>query len=137
LISIFSASLIERRQQAAMWIGSLCAAMFGGCATPAVELKVPTMSVPEAWNASTRVDFGSVDARITRPGTNAGLPYPVISAPDIRLAYIKPWRDEQGNRHFGSWVAIQVEAPRWVSPDGTLEGITPRSRPGAPAAIDR
>jgi len=105
--------------------------VLGGCATPAVEVKVPTMSVPQAWNAATRADFGVVEARIEPAQGNAGLPYPVISAPDVRLAYIKPWRDELGNRHFGSWVAIQVDPPRWVSPSGTLEGMGSRRAPGA------
>jgi hypothetical protein len=114
-------------------IALLWAAALAGCATPAVEVKVPTMSVPEAWNATTRADFGLVEARVNPPQGNAGLPYPVISAPDIRLAYIKPWKDEQGNRHFGSWVAIQVNPPRWVSPGGALEGIGPRGAAPVPS----
>jgi hypothetical protein len=113
----------------------LCLSFLAGCATPAVEVKVPTMSVPEAWNAGTRADVGTMEARMEPPGAatpgNAGLPYPVVSAPDIRMAYIKPWRDELGNRHFGSWVAIQVNPPRWVSPDGTLERIAPGAAPAA------
>lgn len=115
------------------WASLVCGSVLSGCATPAIKVEVPTMTVPEAWNASSRADFGNAAARITRGQGNRGLPYPVVSAPDIRMAYIKPWKDEFGNRHFGSWVAIQVDPPRWVLPDGTLDSIDSRGAASPPA----
>jgi len=106
---------------AAVAAGCILAFLQGGCASPAVDVKVPTMTVPQAWNAAAEADFGDVKAELKPAGAPSAMPSPVISAPDIRMAYITPWRDELGNRHFGSWVAIQVQAPRWVSPDGRLE----------------
>ncbi len=111
-----------------------------GCATPAVQVKVPTMSVQDAWNAGLRADYSGIEARLASSAQPSQIPIPVVSAPDIRMVYVKPWKDELGARHFGSWVALQVAAPRWVLPDGRLDAIEsvalPRfaARPASQAA---
>ena len=102
------------------------------CAAPGDHVKVPTMSVEAAWNAGREADVGMTTSRIVTPSMKPALPYPIVSAPAIRLAYVKPWTDEAGNRHYGNWVAIQVDHPKWVLPDGTLEPMDntlPQSRP--------
>ncbi len=95
------------------------------CATPAVQIKVPVMTVADAWRgaagAPQAAEEGTVDARVSRSTDASPAPVPVLSAPDIRMAYIKPWTDAEGNRHFGTWVALQVRPARWVLPDGSLE----------------
>ena len=124
---------------AGLWLFCLAA-----CATPAVQVKVPVMTVSEAWTGAARAslpaDEGPVDARLSSAADPSPAPVPVLSAPDIRMAYIKPWTDAEGNRHFGTWVALQVRAARWVLPDGSIESFdagagaaAPFSRPEAPS----
>ncbi len=108
--------------------------MIAGCATPGDQVKVPTMSVEDAWNQRQQADFGITTSRIVTPSMKPALPYPVVSAPDIRLAFIKSWIDLTGNRHYGNWVAIQVDNPKWVLPDGSLELI---NAPVAPATLPK
>ena len=119
------------------FIGILATAMLAaGCAAPGDQVRVPTMSVEAAWHAGQQADFGITTSRMVTPSMKPALPYPIVSAPDIRLAYIKPWTDEAGNRHFGNWVAIPVDNPTGVLPDGTrepMDNTQPQSRP-APRA---
>ena len=108
------------------------ATVLTGCVAPGDQVKVPTMSVEDAWNGAQNADFGISTSRVVSPSLKPALPYPIVSAPDIRLAYIKPWTDAAGNRHYGNWVALQVDNPKWVLPDGTLESMDntlPQPRP--------
>jgi len=105
----------------------------GACTAPGPQVKVPTMSVEQAWTTREPAEFGIATARVVTPSMKAARPYPIVSAPDIRLAYIKPWTDEAGNRHYGNWVAIQVDNPKWVLPDGSLEPIDTTQSQSRPA----
>jgi hypothetical protein len=105
----------------------------GACATPATQVKVKTMSVDEAWNAVATHDYSLGAGRVVKPAMKSALPYPVVSAPDIRLAYVKRWKDADGNYHYGNWVAIQMDPPRWVLPDGTIDPINGAGAPPPPA----
>ena len=108
--------------------------VLAGCATPATQVKAPTMTVDQAWRARATQDFAvGPGTRIMKPAVTAIAPFPIISAPNIRLAYIKPWKDESGSYHFGHWVAIQVGTPKWLLPDGTVDPIDGRGAQSAPA----
>ena len=41
------------------------------------------------------------------------------------LGHLKARTDASGNRHFGTWVAMQVRLPRWVLPDGSIDPREP------------
>jgi len=119
-----------------------CAAL-ASCATPAVDVKVPTSSMDDAYRAS--IGAGAAGAAVPARGTarivettiRPDRPAPIVAAPDIRLAFFYQWVDAEGNLHYPSWVAIPVETFRWVVPalaptDGTLPLDGSRSQP-APA----
>lgn len=115
---------------------AVLAVTVAACSTPAIETKVAKVSVEQAWSGPARDRLGGAQARVVKPVPAAAAPYPLISAPDIRLAYVKPWTDAAGNRHYGNWVAVPVDNPKWVLPDGSLEPMDntlPQSRP-APRA---
>lgn len=126
---------------------SLAAAMIwavGACATPASAVKVPTMPMQEALDRarergapSTAADpppAGSVVAGAGGVATEP--PRPIITMPDVRLAYLYEWVDGEGNRHFGGWVAIAVTPPRWILSDG--DSVTIEARPNqAPTAHEK
>ncbi len=114
-------------------LGALLVVMVGGCATPATQVKVKTMSVEEAWNGSAEHDFSVVKSREVKPSLTSTPPVPIISAPDVRLAYIVPWKDEAGNYHYGGWVAVQVNSPKWLLPDGSVDPIDGRGAKSSPA----
>jgi Type IV conjugative transfer system lipoprotein (TraV) len=97
-------------------------ALLTGCATPASRVKVTTLSVQEAWNQRANQDYG-IAAREVKPAHPAGSVFPVVSAPDIRMAYMRPWKDDAGNYHYGGWIALYVDPPKWVLPDGSLDPI--------------
>lgn len=112
---------------------ALAAVLLAGCATPAVDVKVPTATMDQAYQASV-TGLGSGQAGALLPGTGAGArivettirpdrPSPIVAAPDIRLAFFYQWIDADGNLHYPSWVAIPVESFRWVVPD--LGGTAP------------
>ncbi|HEX7157362.1 MAG TPA: hypothetical protein VF229_09130, partial [Burkholderiaceae bacterium] len=48
-----------------------------------------------------------------------GAPRPLLTAPDVRMAYLYEWVDAEGNRHFGGWVAIPLRGFDWVMSDGS------------------
>lgn len=130
---------------------ALLVALLGACATPALQVKVPTMTVADAWRAvghqgavtevlGDATPGGASAERLDRPalarwrsasgatlapveGSDGGPPIPVVTAPDVRMAWVRPWQDAQGNRHFGHWIAMPVQGPRWVLPDGSYELI--------------
>ncbi len=99
-------------------------AVAAGCATPGDQVRVSTMSVEDAWNGKPTTEFTPSVSKVINPGIKTTPPYPIITSPDIRLAYMKPWTDSDGSRHFGNWIAIQIDNPKWVLPDGSLESTT-------------
>ena len=110
-------------------LSAFVAVVVSACATPAVQVKVPTMTVAEAWNAAARPALPpsgqGLDARWRADADKTQAPVPVLSAPDVRMAYLKARTDASGNRHFGTWVAMQVRLPRWVLPDGSIDPREP------------
>ena len=98
------------------------ATLVTGCATPASHVKVPTMTVQEAWNTRSQQDY-AVSSREVKPAQPVGTVFPVVTAPDIRMAYKRPWKDADGNYHYGGWIALYVDQPKWVLPDGSLDPI--------------
>lgn len=117
------------RRQAPLCV-AVCIALttLAGCATPAVDVKVPTSTMDEAYRASVGAGVGAASrgtARIVDTTVRPDRPAPIVAAPDIRLAFFYQWVDGEGNLHYPSWVAIPVETFRWVVPelapgDGTL-----------------
>jgi hypothetical protein len=114
---------------------SLCFTLaLTGCATQASRIKVPTMTVQEAWALREPQDKAlNVAARMVRPAHPVATVVPVVSAPDIRLVYQRPWKDEAGHYHYGGWIALYVDAPKWVLPDGSVDplesSVSPRRLP--------
>jgi len=98
---------------------SLFAIVLAGCATSATEIKVPTKSMEEAWK-STAPDRGAEGAqgRVVGAVLRQEQPLPVVSAPDIRMAYVFPATDAEGNMHYGSWVALPIDTFKWIMPEG-------------------
>lgn len=92
-----------------------------GCATPASEVKVPTVPMEEALRAS--VASSAIDlprptqAQVVQSLVRPDRPTPIVSAPDIRLAYIYEWVDSEGTWHFPNWIALPVRPFEWVLPD--------------------
>ena len=101
-------------------LAALVAALTG-CAAPASQIKVPTQSMEDAWKATPmQVDRAS-DAqagRLVGAVLRQEQPLPVVSAPDIRMAFFYPAQDAEGNMHYGSWVAIPVDTFKWLMPEG-------------------
>jgi hypothetical protein len=60
-------------------------------------------------------------------------PRPMLSTPDVRLAYLYEWVDVEGNKHFGEWVAIPVAGFDWIMSDGAREAIDGSDGSPAPA----
>jgi hypothetical protein len=113
---------------------SLSAALLA-CATPATEVRVPTMSMHQALDASQASvsQFRSLPEPVPAL-SSAPLPpgaqRPLLSTPDIRLAYLYEWVDGDGNRHFGEWVAIPVSGFHWIMNDGSRSAM-PLTTPAA------
>lgn len=103
----------------------LLAVLVSGCATPANEVKVPTMPMESAFAASQQAQASQRPApasKIVRAVIAPGRPAPLVTAPVVRLVYSYAWTDSEGNMHYPQWHAIQTEAPKWVMPD---EGPVP------------
>jgi len=122
------ASLRSRRAAALLAprrsIGLFCACLLAGCAIPATQVAVPTESMREALQQAraSRREEGSNDAPQRRPLRSAappGAPQPVLTPPDVRMAYLYEWIDAEGNKHFGGWVAIPLGGFDWVMTDGS------------------
>jgi hypothetical protein len=89
------------------------------------------MSMQQAWT-STPTAVGDTSAPANGRVVNAIIrqdqPLPVVSAPDIRMGYYYQAADQEGNMHYGHWVAIPVDSFKWISPEGgsvPLTGATP------------
>lgn len=94
--------------------------ILSGCATPANEISVPTMSMDKAYAESKAAQSASQPApesRIVRALISPGRPAPLIIPPDVRLAWAYEWIDTEGNMHYPGWIAIQVDTFKWVMPD--------------------
>lgn len=63
----------------------------------------------------------------TPPAPAPPPPQALITAPEVRMAWMHEWVDESGNRHFGGWVAIPLGGFDWVMGDGTQEPVAPRA----------
>lgn len=99
---------------------SIASAVLSGCATPAIDVKVPSSSMDEAYRASVGAFAGAphpAAARVVATTIRPDRPAPIVAVPDIRLAFLYQWVDTEGNLHYPSWVAIPVEAFRWVVPE--------------------
>lgn len=104
------------------WLAATLAGLIStGCATPATEVIVPTMSMDAALTesraAQSQTQISKPQARIVRAVINPDRPAPLVSAPDVRLAYVFEWTDSQGNLHYPGWVAIPVDTFKWIIPD--------------------
>jgi len=105
-----------------------------GCATPASDVRVPTMPMRDAL-AKARTQPLATAGAATPAGEQAAalstipadgpiaVPRPALAAPDVRLAWLFDWVDAEGNRHYGSWVAIPVTSARWILSDGATVPI--------------
>lgn len=107
-----------------LWVvACLCA-----CAVPATQVEVPTMSMRNALDLA-RQPSPSAPAppdpvpRLAPAPIPKGAPRPMLSSPDVRLAYLYEWVDAEGNKHFGEWVAIPVAGFDWIMSDGAQEAI--------------
>ncbi len=58
----------------------------------------------------------------------------MLTAPDVRLAYLYEWIDTEGNKHFGEWVAIPVAGFDWIMSDGARQSLDGSTGDVAPAA---
>ena len=127
----------------------LVAICLGGCATPASDIHVATLSMREALDRTTAGT--SMAAIPVNPADQAAqvsampiprpsqVPLPALAAPDVRLAWLFDWVDAEGNRHYGSWVAIAITPARWVLTDGsTLPVDLPREpSPGGGSGLSK
>lgn len=98
-----------------------------GCATSAAEIKVPTISMEEAWKATPNQSprTGEAQGRLVGAVLRQEQPLPVVSAPDIRMAYIFSAPDAEGNMHYGSWVALPIDTFKWLMPEGARLPMAP------------
>jgi hypothetical protein len=104
--------------------GTLLAGLLAGCAIPATQVSVPTESMHDALQrarSAHRADPVN-EGPLRRPVHSAappGTPLPMVAPPDVRMAYLYEWVDAEGNKHFGSWVAIPLSGFDWVMTDGS------------------
>jgi len=99
------------------------AILLAACATPATEVAVPTMPMRDALElAHDQAESSPMPAsgapRLVAAHIPQGAPRPLLTAPDVRLAYLYEWIDGEGNKHFGEWVAIPVAGFDWIMTDG-------------------
>lgn len=93
-----------------------------GCATPATKVKVPTMSVDQAYQSAQQTSelaqlaksYAGVAEPAYRPAPAVG----IVTAPVVRMVYEKPWVDSDNNKHFGGWIAVPVQGYQWVMAEG-------------------
>lgn len=97
----------------------LTTTVLSGCGTPATDVDVPTISMRKSLDSMRPVPLANSDQNRKRAKIpEARAPQPVISPPDIRMAYLYEWVDAEGNKYFGAWVAIPVNGYEWVMIDG-------------------
>jgi hypothetical protein len=126
-----------RPLRGAAWL--VCGALASACATPASDVRVATMPMRDAL-ARSRAPDGALPGATTAASTLTpaaqppDLPHPIVTLPDVRLAYLYEWVDADGNRHFGGWVAIAVSASRWILSDGSSAPLDAGNAVRAPRA---
>jgi hypothetical protein len=127
---------VMRRVSSAVLQSSLVI-VIGACAIPATEVDVTTMPMRQALDlaraeGNPAPGLKSATPRLT-PGTPPqGTQKPLLSTPEVRLAYLYEWVDPEGNRHFGEWVAIPIAGFDWIMTDGTRAPIDAAGRENAP-----
>jgi len=111
------------------------------CAVPATEVSVPTMPMRQALELAMAEgkmpnQTAGGPARLSAAAAPPGAPQPLLSTPEVRLAYVYEWVDPDGNKHFGEWVAIPIAGFDWLMNDGTRAPVDPPSRePASPMDI--
>lgn len=113
--------------------------LLNSCAVPATQVVVPTESMRDALQqarTAPRSDsVGELQLRhAARSAAPPGAPQPLLAPPDVRMAYIYEWVDNEGNKHFGGWVAIPVAGFDWVMTDGSSAPLR-RSSTGGPEFV--
>ena len=108
----------------------LASALLAGCAIPATQVVVPTESMRDALQQarSARRTEPVNEVPLRRPIRSAappGAPQPMLAPPDVRMAYLYERVDAEGNKHFGSWVAIPLAGFDWVMIDGSNPPLSP------------
>jgi hypothetical protein len=109
-----------------------------GCAIPATEVNVPTMPMRQALDLS-RSEGNSPPGtqkaapRLRSANPPPGAAQPLLSTPEVRLAYVYEWVDPEGNKHFGEWVAIPIAGFDWIMNDGTHAPLDPSAPARVPA----
>jgi hypothetical protein len=112
--------------------------LLAGCAVPATQVSVPTESMHDALQQAraahrTELATGMPLRRSMRSAAPPGAPQPMLAPPDVRMAYLYEWVDAEGNKHFGSWIAIPLAGFDWVMTDGSNPPLgLLRSDPGEP-----
>jgi hypothetical protein len=111
------------------------------CAVPATQVEVPTMPMRDALDVARETAVvlpahPDPSPQLVAPPIPKGAPRPLLSTPDVRLAYLYEWVDAEGNKHFGEWVAIPVAGFDWIMSDGAHEAID-GSEGAAPPALEK
>lgn len=105
---------------------ALLHALLSACAQPATDVQVATMPMHAALEQARTAALPG-PPRAAQPPRPAGMPrgaaQGLLSAPDVRLAYLYEWIDAEGNKHFGEWVAIPIAGFDWIMNDGSLAPV--------------
>jgi hypothetical protein len=119
----------------------LATALLASCAIPATQVMVPTESMRDALQQTHthRVDSVNDMQQHHPPRSSAppGAPQPLLTPPDVRMAYLYEWVDGEGNKHFGSWVAIPLAGFDWVMTDGSNPPVAPPTTDAANSQSSR
>lgn len=110
---------------------ALASLLAAGCAAPATDVAIPTESMHDALQQAQalRAPEPAAEAAQLRPARSVappGAPQPNLAPPDVRMAYLYEWVDADGNKHFGSWVAIPLRGFDWIMNDGSTPTAGPR-----------
>lgn len=128
-------------RNAALPMAVIAAVLLVACARPATDVQVPTMSMHEALQRARAEPPADADlpALLLRPDAlqlPSDAPHALLSAPQVRMAYLYDWIDPEGNKHFGEWVAIPVGGLDWIMNDGTRAPLDAPPRDAAGPADD-
>jgi hypothetical protein len=118
--------------------GILPSLILGACAVPATQVEVPTLPMQAALELSRQSAIpvqkpADPLPRLVAAPIPKGAPRPLLSTPDVRLAFLYEWVDTEGNKHFGEWVAIPVSGFDWIMSDGARESMSGNSGETTPA----
>jgi hypothetical protein len=105
-------------------MATMAISMITGCATPATQVQVTTLSMHDALAADkprprdpvTDTAHLSSLQTATAPASAPAAPF---RTPEVHLAYVFDWIDDAGFRHFGQWVAMPIGSFQWVMNEGT------------------